>query len=249
MKQQLRAPAGFSLSEDPYLWSQPEKIHAYAIQHAWATTHGILIQHTLQPLKGDFSKLASGLPENSQEATVSQGKKKLTTKDIPTQPEEANCCCSAPQVTSKVKQLRLEHLTWQTESSDWWEPLTCQCVDLTDWEWDRRLPPPRCWQHLPQSPSQRKLCPSCSPAPCRAVASTANYFADVRGCGGWEFVVAVLGGHRQGPTLALCSSPGLSHVTPSFFPHHAPVQTRNSSALLWPLPWGDLQQAADGSCC
>lgn len=67
----------------------------------------LLILHTLQPLKGDFEKVAAGLPENRQEATISPGKQKLTTKDLPMQPmlvlKEVNPCCAAPQRYFKIE--------------------------------------------------------------------------------------------------------------------------------------------------
>lgn len=80
----------------------------------------LLILHTLQLLKGDFSKSASGLLENSQEATISQGKQKLTTRDVPMQPKlrlkEVNPCCAAPQRYFKIEtELRQTQTPGMTE--------------------------------------------------------------------------------------------------------------------------------------
>lgn len=62
----------------------------------------LLILCTSQRLTGDFSKLASGLLENNQEATISHGKQNLTKKDAPMQPKlllrEVNLCCAALEI-------------------------------------------------------------------------------------------------------------------------------------------------------
>lgn len=77
----------------------------------------LLFLHTLQPLKGDFSKLASGLLVNSQESTISQGKQKLTTKD-------ALCSQSLEETSNETMEISLWSSTSSRGKAEWQGPIS-----------------------------------------------------------------------------------------------------------------------------